>query len=118
MAYGRRENSIKKKFKILLIKNYELKTKDDDEEITVNIGSAMQQRTKLEDKKDKQKDLEKYNKEMKIMSKNMDRSFMSCKAFNNQNKLFFPLMIVMAVIGGLSFVALIDTPTFVFVMLI
>jgi hypothetical protein len=47
-----------------------------------------------------------------------DRSFLSAKAFNNQNKPVFALMLFVQLISSLSFNALIDIPTFAVLVVI
>jgi hypothetical protein len=38
-AYHRRENAIEKRINILLIKNYELQVKEDEEDVAAGVGT-------------------------------------------------------------------------------
>jgi hypothetical protein len=112
-AYHRRENAIEQRINILLIKNYELVVKDEEEAVSA-VGSNKQRAAAadLEKEENKKAALKTYTDAMTAECKRFDRSYLSAKAFNNQNKPVFGLMLFCQLISSLSFNALIDIPTF------
>ena len=115
-AYHRRENAIEKRINILLIKNYELQVKEDEEDVAAGVGTNKQRAAAAE--QERAEALKKYNEEMTKECQRFDRSFLSAKAFNNQNKPVFALMLFVQLISSLSFNALIDIPTFAVLVVI
>lgn len=116
-AYNRREKSIEKRITILLVKNFELHVKEDDEETAAGVGTGPKQRAAVAEL-DRAQALTDYNEVMKKECKRMDRSFLSAKSFNSQNKPVFALMLFCQLISSLSFNALIDIPTFAVLVII